>query len=330
MFPYEQNSTFFISFWSLACVGVVLVCSFLLGRLYTLANEPRRLRLDRERTLKALMSVMNSTNQLNQDVDTHNSALGIAQQQLKTMETTSQLGGLQSTLMDNITKVVQSNRQLESDLVVSRYQFENQAQELDSARKEARVDSLCQIGNRKAVDETLQFLISRSKAGEYPFGLMLIDIDHFKRINDTYGHQAGDTTLASIAQALDECVRDVDFVGRLGGDEFALMLFDVNAQNAEAVGMRIRKAIEQYDFKIDAGGQTTVVTMSMGMAVCQPGDTCESLYQRADQALYKSKDLGRNRLCTIVDSEQVSVSTKPIIPDVSYEEFKASVLDQPS
>lgn len=331
MFPQEMSSILFVCIWSLANVGVGLVCGFLIGRFFTLANEPKRLKKDREQTLTALMSVVSSTNRLNEDVDIHNTALQTAQQELESLDASEsdvRIEDLQATLMSNISHVVLSNRRLENDLIVSRYKLEHQAQELDRSRKEARTDALCDVGNRKAVDETLQFMISRYQSEKAPFGLMLIDIDHFKRINDTFGHQSGDEVLTSISRALKECVRPEDFVGRLGGDEFAVLLEGLTEQNANLVGNRIRSTIELYDFSINSSGESTVVTMSMGLAVAGANDDAVSLYERADQALYKSKQLGRNRLYTIIrqesDDEPNDGSNPSVATITSYEEFKAS------
>lgn len=328
MFPQEVSSIVFICLWSLASVGVGMISGFFIGRFYTLLNETSRLKKDRETTLAALLSVMNSTTQLNEDVDLHNVALQSAQEELETIGADDQFAELQSVLVSNINRVVSSNRKLENDLVVSRYKLESQAQELDRTRLEARTDSLCEIGNRKAVDETLQFMVSRYHSEKASFGLMVIDIDHFKRINDTFGHQAGDEVLTSIANALKECVRPEDFVGRLGGDEFVILLEGLTEENAKLVGARIRSTMELYDFSINNSGQSTVVTMSMGLAVASPNDDAAKLYERADQALYKSKQLGRNRLYTITDSNaEIDVQSRneaDADDGASYEKFKAS------
>lgn len=326
MFPQEMSSILFVGVWSLTSVGVGLLCGFFIGRIYTLSNEPKRLKRDREKTLKALLSVMQSTDQLNEDVDSHNSALQTAAQEIQHMESDNRLVELQQELVSNISHVVQSNRKLENDLVVSKFQLESQAQELDRTRKEARTDALCGVGNRKAVDETLQFMVSRYHSSQKPFGVMLVDIDHFKRINDTFGHQAGDDVLSSISSALKECVRPEDFVGRLGGDEFIIILEGLTADNADLVGTRIRSTIELYDFSIANSGQSTVVTMSMGLAVIQKEDTLETIYERADKALYKSKELGRNRLYTIVENggSTAQETTEEAGTETSYEDFKAS------
>ena len=329
MLPNDTSQVLFICIWSLATLGVGLLCGFLIGRFYTLSKETRRLKKEREKTLGGLIALMNSTSQLNEDVDSHNSALQDAKHELELMDREDHLDELQTALISNITRVVQSNRKLENDLVVSRFQLESQAQELDRSRREARTDGLCDIGNRKAVDETLQFMVSRYQQDqESSFGLMLVDIDHFKRINDTFGHQAGDEVLTSISIALKECVRPEDFVGRLGGEEFCILLEGLTDDDAQLVGTRIRSTIELYDFSLNDSDQSTVVTMSMGLAVIQSDDDAVSLYERADKALYKSKQLGRNRLCTISEESTDTIGETKIPDYVSYEEFKTQVFDE--
>jgi len=313
--------------WSLAAVGIGLICGFFIGRAFAFSNQPKKLKRDRERTLEALMSVLNSAHQFNEDVSQHKTALECAENEIQNVA--DAVGGefedLQDSVISSIRSIVQANQKMENDLVVSQYQLEETAQELDRSKKEARTDALCNVGNRKAVDETLQYLVSRYHAQQKPFGLMLIDIDHFKRINDTFGHESGDEVLVNVGRALKECVRPEDFVGRLGGDEFVLMLEGLTDSNASAVGKRIRSTIELYNFSVGNKGESTVVTLSMGLAVIGQEDDLKSLYKRADAALYRSKELGRNQLFTIVDGDGKPEEAKPDnSPFASYEEFKAS------
>ena len=324
----------FVTVWSLAAVAVGLTCGYFIGRWHTMHAEPKRLRKDREKTLAAMLKLLDSTKELNQDVDTHNSALNSAKEELDGIQGGENYLDLQSMLMSNIEQVVESNRRLEHDLVVSQYKLKTQAHELDRSRDEARTDALCKVGNRKAVDETLTYMVSRFQSKQVSFGLMLIDVDHFKRINDSFGHTAGDEVLTSIAIALKECVRPSDFVGRLGGDEFVVMFGGLKGEDARAVGLRVREAIELYDFSINADGQSTVATLSMGLAIVRPTDTTDTLYKRSDAALYRAKELGRNRLFTVVEDGDLELDGKTpaaIVPSTenmsgfsSYESFKAS------
>ncbi len=313
MLGFDSATIIFISAWSIAAVGVGLTSGFFIGRSYALANIPKRLKKDRERTLKALSGLLESTEQLNEDVDCHNSALESAHRDLKEVKIEDtepeSYGNLQNELLGHISRVVKANRQLESDLNLSKYELETQAQELDRTRKEARTDPLCKIGNRKAFNEHFHYKMSKFASKQEAFGLMIIDVDYFKRINDTFGHTSGDQVLVSIGAALKECVRPEDFVARIGGDEFAIILDGLNKDNATLVGNRIRSTIELYDFQVgDDKGSTTVVTLSMGLAVAHKNDDKQNLYERADQALYRSKELGRNRLHTISDIEDADES----------------------
>jgi len=314
--------------WSLAAVAVGLGCGFFIGRFFTLQHESKKITDDRARTLTALMKLIESTDQLNQDVDQHNSALATAQAEINSVHAGDR-ETIQQALISGIAKVMESNRKLENDLVLSRHKLESQAQELDKTRHEARTDSLCQVGNRKAVEERLDFMFSKFRSDRKTFGLMLIDVDYFKRINDTFGHQAGDEVLTSISEVLKQCVRPHDFVGRLGGDEFIILLDNLSPDNVDAVGNRIRETVEKYNFSLNDKGHSTVVTLSMGLTIISEADSAESSYKRADEALYRSKELGRNRLSIIVEekmelgqfSNHNSAHPKPpMITD--YQEFK--------
>lgn len=294
-FPYDPETMMVVFGWSFGATAVGLFCGFFIGRWFTLAYEPKKLRKDRERTLAALTSLMTSTDKLNEDVDVHNAALVEAEKDISELEAVGKVEQLQSRLLFDITNMVEANRKLEHELVESRYQLALQAQELDKRKREARTDPLCKIGNRTAFDEAVQYMIAKMRTKRRSFSLMLIDVDHFKRINDTFGHSTGDAVLTSIGEALRDSVRPGDIVCRLGGDEFAILLDRTSEKQVRAVGLRIRSSIENLEFAIGEN-QATVVTLSMGITCASPQDSQRSLYDRADEALYKSKSQGRNCL----------------------------------
>jgi diguanylate cyclase len=199
-------------------------------------------------------------------------------------------------LMGHMNALLQSNHRLQEDLVCTRYRLEEQAQEIDHVRREARTDELTSVANRKAFNEKLHILVDDRQRLNDPFVLMLLDMDQFKRINDSHGHPAGDRVLAMVGEALKELVREGDFVGRYGGDEFATLLpktqLDVGLERAELIRVKMAEWVSRGASR---DGEIAV-SVSIGVVACQIDDTAESILKRADQALYRCKDLGRNQI----------------------------------
>jgi len=174
---------------------------------------------------------------------------------------------------------------------------------VSSKLKEAQVslealasrDSLTGVGNRRAFDQRLAQEWSRAIRNQASIGLLMIDVDHFKGVNDTYGHQVGDRCLATVADTLNSVIRrDADFVARYGGDEFALILPDTD--NVDCVAEQCRRAVENVDMSGCVGSAGVRITVSVGCAIMRPTRTsCQSeLIALADEALFSAKDEGRN------------------------------------
>jgi len=121
--------------------------------------------------------------------------------------------------------------------------------------------------------------------------MIVFDIDHFKKVNDTYGHSAGDYVLKTIADIVRKTIRKIDYLVRWGGEEFVIIPSETNLEKAHALAERIRKITESYKF--DTVGK---VTISMGVTEFEEGDTGDSFIKRADDAMYKAKEKGRNRV----------------------------------
>ncbi len=157
----------------------------------------------------------------------------------------------------------------------------------------ALTDRLTGLANRHKLDEALDTEFARSQRFENRFGVILFDIDHFKRINDTFGHQAGDLFLKEIAGILRDQTRSTDTIGRWGGEEFMIICPKSHLQGLMEVAEHLRSAIEKHDFS-----QVGKRTASFGLTLSEPEDTRDSLIRRADQALYRAKHRGRNRIET--------------------------------
>lgn len=163
-----------------------------------------------------------------------------------------------------------------------------------AATQSALRDPLTDTGNRIAMDQTLQREIELSRRHLQPLSLLMLDIDHFKRINDTHGHSAGDDVLKAVAASIKNQLRNVDMVFRFGGEEFLILLSNTSREAAALVGERLRFAAQAEEYIAD--GRSIELTISLGCSTLLPGESAESLVRRADNALYVAKREGRNRL----------------------------------
>ncbi|HEY3497586.1 MAG TPA: GGDEF domain-containing protein [Polyangiaceae bacterium] len=154
-------------------------------------------------------------------------------------------------------------------------------------------DALTGVFNKRRFDEAFPTEVGRAAGNGTPISLILFDIDFFKRINDGFGHPAGDAVLRELTQVAKSCVADVDLLARVGGEEFAVLL-PSPLESAAATAERIRQSVEAHAFVWD--GKTIPVTVSLGVGELGQGETAAGLYGRADELLYASKHGGRNRV----------------------------------
>ena len=192
-----------------------------------------------------------------------------------------------------VGQIVAANRELQQQLDEAELTLKAQADSLVAFVSEARTDALTKLPNRRAFDdEAGRYLAGWQRFGS-PFSLLVIDVDHFKKFNDQYGHLVGDQVLSAVAKTLRQVSRATDLVVRLGGEEFSVLLPNSGTSDAIQALERIRSAIEQTH--IIADGMILSVSVSCGGAFISAGESIESLVQRADAAMYASKMLGRNR-----------------------------------
>jgi two-component system, cell cycle response regulator len=160
----------------------------------------------------------------------------------------------------------------------------------------ALVDPLTGLNNRRFLETHLATMLDEAQRRRTPLSLMIFDIDHFKKVNDTYGHGCGDEVLKGFADRLRKVVRGGDLLCRLGGEEFVIVMPNSSIEVAARVAERTRSAIQDEDFVIDSAGQRISITVSIGVAGRGRDGDPDSLYRRADRALYRSKSEGRNRV----------------------------------
>jgi diguanylate cyclase len=206
------------------------------------------------------------------------------------------LKNLVGEIMQDTQSMRSSLESLQGKLHESKGEVEKLQQELQNARSEALVDPLTGVFNRRGFDSQMKKLLANSDLQGRRVCFMMLDIDFFKKVNDTYGHLFGDKVIRGIAAALTARVKGQDSVARMGGEEFAVILPDTPMQGAYALAEQIRQSIANS--KIRRSEKQDVVegiTISIGIADCEVGGDWNDALSRADEALYASKTQGRNR-----------------------------------
>jgi diguanylate cyclase len=300
--------------WVLAsvCVGIVVGMYFGLHK-----RDPAQEGLGHERqaVLQVLADLLGSAERMSSDVENHNTQIQAKARHVGRICTSGEMESVRQALMAQMEGLLVLNMRLQTELLSNRYQMEERASELDEARREARTDALSGVANRKALDEKLHVLLTAWKRNQRPFVLVLMDLDHFKRINDSHGHQAGDTVLVKLGAWLREWARENDIVARYGGDEFAMLLPDTEFDEGLRLARMVRERTAERASDISLGGNEVSVSLSIGVAAPRGGDSAESLFRRADQGLYRSKRLGRNQVQQAEETVQQAADAGP--PDVA-------------
>ncbi len=208
------------------------------------------------------------------------------------------LRGLDLGVNDCLTRPVDRNELLarvRTQLRQKRY-ADSLREKVQQSIEMALFDPLTGLNNRRFMENHLATMLDNARVRRTPLTLMILDIDHFKRVNDTYGHDCGDEVLKGFADRLRGIIRGGDLLCRLGGEEFVIVMPGVNVQAATRIAERARLAIQQEQFVIDRTGRMIPVTVSIGLAERGVEGDANSLYRRADRALYRAKAEGRNRV----------------------------------
>src|SRR5262245_57346224 len=197
---------------------------------------------------------------------------------------------------DVIGDIVRANQNLKCKLETAEGRLQEQAVELEAHICRSLTDPLTGLPNRREFNERLEERIGAWNRRREVFSLLLLDVDHFKKLNDRYGHLTGDQVLATIGRALRGAIRAEDAVARFGGEEFAILLPSTSLEQAIEAAQKVREAVARVS--ISRGGQQITVTVSGGLATITTNERVEALIGRADSALYAAKEAGRN--CTFL------------------------------
>jgi diguanylate cyclase len=221
---------------------------------------------------------------------------------LGSAETKPQVRAIVEKIIRSTTEMEARSNTLEAQLKESRGQISGLQESLEAIRYESLTDQLTGLANRKHFDQSLERAVDIAVRRGEPVALAMCDIDHFKKFNDTFGHQTGDQVLRLVGAAIKGSVKGRDIAARYGGEEFAVILPNTPLRSAVTVANQIRTAVMAKELiKRSTGESLGRITMSVGVAALRENDTRDSLIERADMALYASKRNGRN--CVTSESE---------------------------
>jgi len=257
-----------------------------------------------ERSKRAVARLLAEVSEHVTDVMRHADRYGHTLEQheasLEETDDRKNLEQLEARLRAEIRQMRETNLKYRDQLQEANQKIETQRQEVEKLTVDVNQDFLTGLLNRRALDQRLFEEMTRWNRGAAPFSIILFDIDHFKRVNDTYGHPAGDHVLREAGNLLSAGLREADAVGRHGGEELMIILPGTTAAQAEVVAERKRKALALARFR--HGGRDIKVTVSAGLTQVVEGDqNITSIVTRTDNALYAAKDRGRN--CVVVAPE---------------------------
>ena len=264
-------------------------------------DRQKKYLIDREGELKEIIDILTNA-MVNLDVENQEYNQKLLEQSGKIEQITflDDIKKIKQGLILEIEQMRQSIKEKQSGDQVTLEALAKQVHTLNSqlekAHTESVTDSLTGIYNRKAFDRQINELVEKNTVSKSPFALLMVDIDNFKRINDTHGHQTGDRIIMAIANKCRQTIRSEDFLARYGGEEFVIILPGASLRNGIKKANHICRsvALTRYRLDEDQDHQTLNVTVSIGVSGIQKSDTTTSVIERADKALYAAKQAGKN------------------------------------
>jgi diguanylate cyclase len=218
---------------------------------------------------------------------------------------------LVESLLQATKEMERNNKALEDRLSASKKEITQLQENLEVMRNESLTDPLTSLANRKLFDQSLARAINDARSRGEQLSLLMTDIDHFKRFNDTYGHLTGDQVLRLVAMSVRQNVKGQDTAARYGGEEFAVVLPNTMLRGAITLADQIRRTVMTKELlKRSTGENLGRLTISIGVSALHPGDTSQSLIERADTCLYSAKRGGRNRVTSEADPEISAAAPK--------------------
>lgn len=272
-------------------------CAEIHNRFLSETNDADRVKNAGDRIQDTIKDINTMVGTVKETTEDYSTKLDDVSGKLSPEMTQKEVSGVIVDIKSNTQHMLDQNKALEMELSRSVEVMSELQDELEIVRKEAVTDGLTRIPNRKAFDQKVRELVGAHSADGDAFSLILMDIDHFKQFNDTFGHLVGDQVLRLVAKTLIDGVKGKDLASRYGGEEFAILLPETNISGAMLLADKLRKDVEAKEVVNRASGEKMGrITLSAGVAEYLAEEDVASLIERADAALYSSKDKGRNQV----------------------------------
>jgi diguanylate cyclase len=248
---------------------------------------------------QSVAQVMSLLEEAGADAERYSETLASADGELASANAVGNVRNIVSNLVEETKRVAEQNRKVNQRLEQSNREITDLNARISDVRKEAMSDGLTGLQNRRSFDNLLQDALEEAAAEAAPLSLLMLDIDHFKKFNDTHGHPLGDQVIKLVARCLSDCTKGNDTPARYGGEEFAIVLPNTEIDGAAAVAQQICETVAAKKIRRKSTGEMLGnVTISIGAAQFGSSETPDDLIERADAALYTAKNRGRNRVET--------------------------------
>lgn len=281
---------------------------------YLASAQERDLASVSARIESAMLTLMDHIGEVEQGAQTYGEALSTLNGELtahKLNETAQNgcLSDLVSMVLKETTRMAVANQALEARLSKSSCEISRLREDLEVVRVEASTDPLTGLANRKAFETTLEQAAAQARQQTGFLSLIMLDIDFFKKFNDTHGHQTGDQVLKLVAKTMTANLPTGCTAARIGGEEFCILAPSLALQQAMKVAESVRCAVGSKVLRNrKTGSELGKITLSLGISEYVLGETLPALMERADEALYHAKKTGRNRVCTQLDLDQEDIA----------------------